>query len=170
VAERVAEDRDVARGSEVEAARELCLRQLHKRAHTEGELTLVLRRKGFAEDVTSSALRRLIDVGLVDDARLARDWVERHGAAKSRWMLERELIRKGVDVRLIRDVLDGTPEPDGIERAVVARRWPSLRLLAPDVQVRRAAGLLARRGFDPGLAPSVVEELRAEAAETAGGG
>jgi regulatory protein len=145
---------------EVEQAREICLRQLHGRAYTTGELLAVMRRKQISEEASQEALERLAAVGLVDDARYARDWVARHGSGKARWILQRELIRKGIDPAVIQELMEGTSEPAGIEKSVVARRWASLRSLPEDVQVRRAAALLARRGFDPARASDVVEQLR----------
>jgi regulatory protein len=157
-------------GSQVEGARELCLRQLHGRAHTSSELALMLRRKGVSDEVAEVALARLAEVGLVDDARFTRDWIERHGSGKSGWVLHRELVHKGIDDTIIQRLLDEIPEPDGIERSIIARRWSSLRGLPEEVQVRRAAGLLARRGFDPSRAREVLEQLRlADEPRVAGG-
>jgi regulatory protein len=146
----------------VDEAREICLRQLHGRAHTSGELAAILRRKGVSDEVAEAALGRLAEVGLVDDVRFARDWIERHGSGKSRWILQRELVRKGIDALVVGQLIEEIPEPDGIERSIVVRRWSSLRELPEEVQVRRAAGLLTRRGFDPGSAATVVAQLRAE--------
>ena len=153
---------DTVPDADVDEAREVCLRQLHSRAHTSGELAAILQRKGIADEVAQAALRRLVEVGLVDDTRFACDWVERHGAAKAPWIMQRELIQKGIDPALVRQVLAEIPSPEGAELAVVARRWSSLRRLPETTQVRRAAGLLARRGFDPESAAGLVAQLRSE--------
>jgi regulatory protein len=97
----------------------------------------------------------------VDDLRFAEDWVERHGRGKSRTVIQRDLIRKGIDAEVVRGLIAAVPIEEGVELKLVARRWPSLRSLPDEVAVRRAAGLLARRGFDPGRAKDLVDELRA---------
>ena len=109
----------------------------------------------------AEALRRLTEVGLVDDLRFAEDWIERHGRGKSRTVIQRDLIRKGIDAEVVRGLIAAAPVEEGIELSLVARRWPSLRSFPDEVAVRRAAGLLARRGFDPGRAKDLVAELRA---------
>jgi regulatory protein len=145
----------------VERAREICLRQLHGRARSSGELLTALRQKQVDDHAAAEALRRLTEVGLVDDVRFAEDWIERHGRGKSRTVVQRDLIRKGIDAEVVRGLIAATPVEEGIELSLVARRWPSLRSFPDEVAVRRAAGLLARRGFDPGRAKDLVAELRA---------
>ncbi len=80
-------------------AREIALRQLTVRARTRVELARVLARKQVPEDVAESVLDRFTEVGLVDDAAFARDWVALRATstAQEPRVLLGELAEKGVD-------------------------------------------------------------------------
>ncbi len=118
-------------------------------------------------------LDRFTEVGLVDDAEFAREWVRvRHrDKGLSRRALADELRRKGVDPQHVEDALDGADGSGGVDgdderaaaEALVARRLPSSRGLAYPKRVNRLVGMLARKGYGPGLAGDVVR--RALAAE-----
>jgi regulatory protein len=154
-------------GDPAERAREICLRLLESGPRTAGELAKKLRAKGVADDVASSVLERFADVGIVDDALFARMWVDsRH---RSRGLagraLSQELRRKGVDEALVRDAV-GQLDPEeetATARALVQRKLAGTRGLATEARVRRLAGMLARKGYAPGLAFRIVkEELETE--------
>src|SRR5690606_35758700 len=85
-------------GGTVEQAKEACLRLLAVRARSRAELTRRLAAKGYTAEVADAALDRLAEVGLVDDAAFAEQWVTaRHTySGKGRQALAQELRRKGV--------------------------------------------------------------------------
>ncbi|HVV29993.1 MAG TPA: regulatory protein RecX [Mycobacteriales bacterium] len=145
---------------EIDAARELCLRSLHGRSRTRYELAELLRRKGVSQYAIREALDRLERVGLVDDERFVQDWVTLYGPSKSKPVLARELRRRGCDAATVDAVLATSPEHPDAAHAVIVKRWGSLRGLPEHVQLRRAQGLLARRGFDPQLAAASCAALR----------
>ncbi|WP_415154731.1 regulatory protein RecX [Propionicimonas sp.] len=149
-------------------AREIALRQLTVRARTRAELERALARRNVPAEVVREVLDRLTDVGLVDDAVFARDWLaageRRH---KSRRALLAELATKGVD----RDVVEGVlAELDGdndylVARGFAERKAASMRALDPQVRYRRLAGALARRGFAASVVAQVTREVLAELAD-----
>src|SRR5207248_3069772 len=59
----------------VAVAREVCLRLLSDRARTRRELAQALRRKGVPDDAANAVLERFDEVGLIDDAAFAGQWV-----------------------------------------------------------------------------------------------
>ncbi|OBA72228.1 recombination regulator RecX [Mycobacterium sp. 1554424.7] len=154
--------------SREEQARALCLRLLTARSRTRAELSGQLSKRGYPDDVAERVLDRLADVGLVDDADFAEQWVEsrRARAGKSRRALAAELRTKGVDNEVITAVLGGIDagaERDRAEQLVRAKlRRETLR--DDDERVsRRLVGMLARRGYAQNLACEVVlAELAAE--------
>lgn len=130
----------------------------------------MLARKHVPNDVTDVVLDRLAEVGLIDDAVFARDWLaagERR--QKSRRALLAELGEKGVD----RDVIEAAvAELDSdrdylVARGFAERKVRSLVGLDPQVQYRRLAGALARRGFGASVVAQVTREVLAETAELA---
>lgn len=147
-------------------ARQICLHQLEHAPRTRAELAAVLARRGVSPEVADEVLGRLTEVGMVDDALFAEMWVSsRHrGRGLAGRALSQELRRKGVDDELVREAVD-TLDPEqelDTARALVARRLPATRGLAPDVRVRRLAGLLARKGYPAGTAFRVVREALAQ--------
>lgn len=153
-----------------EHAREICLRQLAVRPRTRAELAAALRRRGVDEQVAAEVLDRYSDVGMIDDAAFARAWVtSRHeGKGLARRALGSELRRRGVDTDTIGEALEQL-DPDAeatTARALVERR---MRTTAgtPETIVRRLVGMLARKGYPPGLAYRVVKEALAADERTA---
>ncbi|UMB67857.1 recombination regulator RecX [Mycobacterium paraterrae] len=153
-----------------EQARALCLRLLTARARTRAELAAQLAKRGYPDDLSTQVLDRLTEVGLVDDADFAEQWVHSRlaNAGKGKRALAAELQTKGVDKELITSVLGGINPADERGRAeeLVRKklRRESLSDEAADARVtRRLVGMLARRGFSQGMAFDVVSvELAGE--------
>jgi regulatory protein len=150
-------------------AREIALRQLTVRARTRVELARALARKQVPEDVAESVLDRFTEVGLIDDAVFARDWLAAGGRRqKSRRVLLGELAEKGVDRELIDDAA-GELEAERdyeVARGFAARKASALAGLEPAVRYRRLAGALARRGFPASVVAQVTREALADLRES----
>lgn len=155
----------------VSQAREICLNLLAIRARTRAELRTRLVRRGIDEAVADQVLGRLDEVGLVDDAAFAEQWVRsRHTyQGMARRALSAELRRKGVADQLAADAvsaLDSDAE-EARARELVRKRLRSVGA-APELTVlRRLVGMLARKGYSEGMAYRVVrDELRSAGTET----
>ena len=76
----------------------------------------------------------------------------------SRRALAHELREKGIDDETAASALEQVDDEAelALARDLVARRLPSMRELAPDKQVNRLVGMLARKGYSSGLAFRVV--------------
>ncbi len=107
-------------------------------------------------------LDRMAAVGLVDDAAYARGVVEtsRERKGVSRAVLARDLDRRGIAPELVDAALADTTREDETDRArvLVEKRLRSMHGLAPDVQARRLAAMLGRKGYPPALIYDVVRE------------
>ncbi len=147
-------------------ARAILLQRLTRSPATRSQLAELLARRGVPTDAADRVLDRFCEVGLIDDGRFAMDWVEsRHtGRGLARRALAHELRTKGVSPEQIEAALSDL-EPD-VERAtahrLAARRLGSLRGLPADVQRRRLAGYLARKGYPAALVYEVVAAVIAE--------
>ncbi len=145
--------------------RAVLLDQLTGRARSRSELAEKLARKHVPADVADRLLDRFEEVGLVDDAAFAREWVQtRHaGRGLARRALTVELQRKGVDAEVVSDAVSAI-EPDDEEEAareLVRRKLRSVARFDRPVQERRLQGMLARKGYPAGVVFRVVrEELR----------
>ncbi|HEY8482544.1 MAG TPA: recombination regulator RecX [Spirillospora sp.] len=147
-------------------ARDICLRLLSAAPRTRAQLADALRRKNIPDDVAERVLGRFTDVGLIDDEAFARAWVQsRHtGRGLARRALAQELRHRGVADDTVDDAvasLDPAQE-EQTARALVARRLPATRGLDTAKRVRRLVGMLARKGYPPGLSYRVVKEALAD--------
>ena len=129
-----------------------------------------MHRGGVPAEAADAILARFTDVGLVDDAAFARAWVEsRHySRGLSRRSLSAELRRHGVQNEEIRAAVDELdPEQEvATARQLVERKLASTRGRPPETRARQAAGMLARKGYPPGLAFRLIREaLQREGAE-----
>jgi regulatory protein len=152
----------VSDGDPVAVAREIALRQLTVRQRTRAELQAALARRNVPEDAAREVLDRFTEVGLLDDAAFARDWVA-GGARRSRGrrVLARELATKGVAPELIEDALAATDPHDDLEvaLALARRKLRTMDGLDRQVRFRRLCAALERRGFPRGVIIDVVRQV-----------
>ena len=141
-------------------ARRILLDQLTGQARSRQELAEKLAKRLVPDEIAERLLDRFEEVGLIDDAAFARLWVESRQSGKglARRALAQELRRKGVDDDIAREALDELePEQEReAARRLVRRKLPSMSRLDEPVKVRRLVGMLARKGYSPGLAFDVV--------------
>lgn len=145
-----------------EQARALCLRLLTARARTRAELAGQLTKRGYPEDVSARVLDRLTEVGLVDDADFAEQWVNsrRANAGKGKRALAAELRTKGLVDDVIAAALSGIDAPSEYQRAakLVQSKLRRENLDGDQAKVaRRLAGMLARRGYNEAMCFDVVK-------------
>jgi regulatory protein len=153
----------------VAIAREICLRLLTDRARTRQELAQALARKGVPDEAASEVLDRFADVGLVDDAVFADQWVRSRHTYRGlgRRAIAVELRRKGVADGVAKEALaEVDPESeDRRARELVDRKLRSIVLDTPEQRAKaaqRLVGMLARKGYGAGTAYRVVREALAE--------
>ncbi|WP_415847163.1 regulatory protein RecX [Tsukamurella strandjordii] len=148
-------------------------RALGARDHSRGELRAKLARKGFDEELTERMLDKFTAAGLVDDAAFAQRWVEsRHRfSGRGRRALAQELRTKGIGEAEAAAALDTVSRDAEAERAAELVERKLARVEIPDDRTerdkltQRLVGMLARRGYHPSLALSVVlDAVRAKAA------
>jgi SOS response regulatory protein OraA/RecX len=167
------------------------LRFLEARSRSVAEVRTRLTRAGYRPELIEAAVVRLIDIGMLDDAAFARQWVESRDRAHPRGehALIVELRQKGIDAAVIAATIKDRREADvrWEDRSPVAPedheaspRDPDLaaarKLLErhsralqrfPDPRIRRmkAYALLARSGFDPDTCREIAAEVNVRPAE-----
>ena len=151
-------------------ARQICLRLLTAAPRTRAQLAQAMHRGGVPAEAAEAVLARFTDVGLIDDAAFARAWVEsrHHSRGLSKRSLSAELRRHGVQNEEIRAAVDALdPEQEvATARYLVERKLASTRGRPPETRVRQVAGMLARKGYPPGLAFRLIREaMQREGAE-----
>lgn len=138
------------------------LRQLTMAPRSRRQLEDKLRERDCPDDVAARVLDRMTDVGLVDDqayaAMLVRSKQAGRGLAKR--ALVQELRQKGIDDDTIDDTL-GSIDAEServLAEQVAAKKMRSMSGLDPQVQSRRLAGALARKGYPPSVVYAVVRD------------
>ena len=129
-------------------ARTIALRKLTGQARTRHELDQALQKKNVPDEVATTVLDRLEEVGLVDDEAFAQDWVESRQRRRhlSRSALRRELQLKGVDRDQVDAALATVDADDELAaaRALVAKKQGATRGLDPLVRQRRLVRCLGQ--------------------------
>lgn len=141
----------------------IALRQLTVSARSRSELQSALSSRKVPPDAARRVLDRLEEAGLIDDQQFAKDWVESRQVRRhlSRSALRRELQTKG----LAREEIDLALEAVGREeelraaRTLAAKKLGSMAAQPRDVQRRRVAGSLGRRGFNSDIVSRVLADL-----------
>ena len=146
-------------------AKEAAMTFLGHRARTEAEIRRKLERKGFTVDIVAAVLARLRELGYVDDARFARDFVRdrfnHRGYGPER--LRVALRQAGVDSGLIEETLSGWVDKDRLFDAALSLAEKKWRKVAsePDAMRRRRKlyNYLLRRGYATETVREVVEHI-----------
>lgn len=156
-----------------QVARTILLRRLEVAPRTRAQLASTLRDRGVPDDVSARVLDRFEDVGLIDDRMFARMWVESRQSSRglSTRALRSELRNRGVDQEIIDEAVATVSVDDeyAAALAIAERKARSVVGLPRATQYRRLAGALARKGYGPGVAATVVREVLDGRGEEGGG-
>ncbi|MBW8483590.1 recombination regulator RecX [Actinomadura sp. PM05-2] len=140
---------------------------------TRAQLAEALRRREVPGEVAEKVLGRFTDVGLIDDEAFAEAWVRaRHsGKGLARRALAAELRQRGVDNETVKEAVHTLDEEqeERTARELVRRKLRSVGGVDREKQIRRLVGMLARKGYPPGLAYRVVKEVLNGDADEDGG-
>nr|WP_210149953.1 regulatory protein RecX [Paeniglutamicibacter terrestris] len=137
------------------------LRQLTASAKSRAQLKTKLLEKEIPEHVAEELLDRFEEIALVDDEAFAEGWVRSRARSRglARSAIRRELRDKGIEGEMAETALEQIDE-DAEE--ITARDLVERKLRAPSMgldrekSVRRLVGMLARKGYSPGLAFRIV--------------
>ena len=147
-------------------------RLLGRRALTRHELTERLGARGHGEADIAAALGRLEAAGIVDDARLARDWIARSAAAagRGRERILATLAARGIDPALAAAAWARATEDGEIDEGARVARAVRRRLGAPGPitargRLARVYNALLSEGFDPEAVASALAPYGFERAD-----
>lgn len=151
-------------------ARSYALNLLRRRLRSRAELEAALTRRQVPAEERDALLNELTEVGLLDDLRFATLFVQARDRLQPRgWpVLMQELRKKGiaeeviVQVKEVRrqrmeDDPEDYPNEEAQARDVLSRHERRFANLDPAVRYRRAAALLARRGFAHDLVRRILK-------------
>jgi regulatory protein len=142
------------------------LNLLSARPYSTSALYRKLIQKKYSVADADDAIRRLVDNGLLDDAKYAEQYARSKilstGSSKRR--LQQDLYRKGIKGDIATTAIANVLEQEEIDPAVVIERVAKKKLaqlgdLEPLVLRRRLFAFLARRGYDVDEIKAVVGRL-----------
>jgi len=152
-----------------DVARQIVLRQLAMAPRSRAQLEQKLAQRDCPADVAAAVLDRMTEVGLVDDRAYAQMLVRSQHADRglAKRALARELHTKGIEDDLADQALASISDPDERDRAraLVDKKLRAMHGLGIEVQTRRLAGMLARKGYSPSVSYAVIREAIADAPE-----
>lgn len=152
-----------------DVARQIVLRQLAMTARSRAQLEQKLAQRGCAVEVAAAVLDRMTEVGLVDDEAFAGMLVrsQQAGRGLARRALARELRTKGIGDDLANEALAAISDADERDRArvLVDKKLRAMHGLGIEVQTRRLAAMLARKGYSSSVSYAVIREAIADAPE-----
>lgn len=152
----------------IERAKEAAYRLLSVRDRSVHELRGRLLDKGFSESIVDDTIGRLTEVGLLDDATFARNWVQHRAKynAKGKRLLHQELRHKGISDEIISTCLEELSTELQKEAATSLVDKRARRISAESIATRegyqkakqRLYNMLLRRGFNYDLALQLADE------------
>ena len=152
-----------------DVARQIVLRQLAMVPRSRAQLEQKLAQRGCPADVAAAVLDRMSEVGLVDDEAYALMLVrsQQAGRGLAKGALARELRTNGIDDELAQRALASISEVDERDRAraLVDKKLRAMHGMGIEVQTRRLASMLARKGYSPSLTYAVIRDAIADAPE-----
>lgn len=148
-------------------ARAIVLRQLTTSAKSRLQLSRKLAERNIPEDVAEAVLDRFQEVRLIDDAEFADMWVRSRSQSRklAKGALRRELADKGIDGDTAAAALAQLSDADeeAAARQLVERKLRAGTDLSDrasrDRTTRRLASMLARKGYQPAKAFTIVAEV-----------
>jgi len=152
-----------------DVARQIVLRQLATAPRSRAELMQKLAQRGCPDDAAVAVLDRMTEVGLVDDEAYAQMLVRSQQAVRglAKRALACELRAKGIEDDLADEALASISDTDERDRAraLVDKKLRVMHGLGIEVQTRRLASMLARKGYSLSMTYAVIREAIADAPE-----
>ena len=148
----------------LERARMVASRALERRPLSRREVATRLMRQGFEAAIANRAADDALRAGLIDERAYAEAVIRSttHSRPAGRRLLESKLMARGIGMQTARDAAaDAVKDRDAFADALALAR-AKRRTLPPGLDAkagtRRLVGLLARRGFDAGVAFRAARE------------
>lgn len=119
---------------------------LSRRDHSEKELLIKLRQKGFSEGA-EAAIEKLRNYGYVDDERFASSYALELQRIKhfGKRRIEQELFKKGIDREIVSNVLDSLEFDENELCKLIIRKY--YRNLDTEKGVQKTINALLRTGY-----------------------
>ena len=149
-----------------EDVRKALLKLLERSSKSSGQLRTLLLEKEFPVQLVDQMIERFIEVGLIDDLALAKDFTEVAVARKSKAksVIARELRAKHFPQEAIDAAIAEIDSESELEAAkkLAETRFRQLLKLEPEVRTRRLSSYLMRKGYSSSVVWAAVRHASGE--------
>jgi regulatory protein len=136
---------------------------LARRPHATAELGRKLKERGYAPKLIEEVTDHLMELGYLDDASFAREWVRSRGAVRGPRLLRSELRQRGVKDEAIDTALADLDDPGEAVRELAEKRLARLRDEPWERSRAKVAAFLQRRGYGFDVIGPVLDEIKPSA-------
>ena len=138
-----------------------CMNLLKARAYTEKQLRDKLLQGEYTEKLIDVAIGYVKSYGYIDDRKYAEDYIAYHMENKNRKRMELDLYRKGIDRKLIGEILDGMQEEGEVpDEFSMAKKILEKKNYDPETatnkEKQKISAFLYRKGFDMDIIRNVL--------------
>ncbi|RJQ27722.1 regulatory protein RecX [Candidatus Parcubacteria bacterium] len=125
------------------------LKFLSYRMRSEKELYDFLVKKKFEENIIQKTIQAFKEEGLVDDRKFIKWWIEQRQTfrPKSKFVLKKELMSKGVRRELIEEVIDDSQDDYEVAKNFFGKKKHRFNKYSGKEYFQKASAFLQRRGF-----------------------
>jgi regulatory protein len=141
---------------------EKSFRLLGIRPRSQKELEKKLKEKGFAQKIIKKAIKRIKNLGYLDDKKFAKAWLEaRKSSSKGKYIVERELKQKGIAEKIVKKTISYYTQKDEFKIAnqLVKKKEKTYKKLSPLEKKIKISRFLANRGFSWEVIRKVLEKI-----------
>ncbi|MCF0145691.1 MAG: regulatory protein RecX [Eubacterium sp.] len=117
------------------------------RQRTEKELRCRLSEKGYSEEAVEEAVRYTSSFGYLNDKAYAEVYLHSMESKKSRFLIRRELLNKGVPEEYIEETFEASEDREEEVLFELLKRKLGVPHIPDEKEKRRAAAYCERRGF-----------------------
>ena len=151
---------ELKRSSHKQECLNAALHFLGYRPRSEVEVRLRLRRRGFDGEAVNDVIEHLKQQSLIDDLAFAQYWKENRLSfrPKSKKLLKRELLQKGISPEIAGDVVDNVNDEESAYR-IAQKKAGALTTLDYDEFRNRLAGFLRWKGYSYDIIEGVTSRL-----------
>lgn len=149
-----------------EDVRQALLKLIERSSKSSGQLRTSLLEKEFPVQLVDQMIERFIEVGLIDDFGLAKDFAELAVSrkAKAKSVIARELRAKHFPQDAIDAAISEIDSDSELEAAkkLAESRYRQLLKLEPEVRTRRLSSFLTRKGYTSNVVWAAVRHASGE--------
>lgn len=129
------------------------------RPRSRKEIEIYLKKKKASPDLVEKIFRKLEKLGYLDDKAFAEWWIEQRSTfrPKGKIALKAELRQKGVDKKLVDELIDGEVDELNMAQKALAKRLKNFKKL-PQLEFRqKITTFLSYRGFSYSTIKKIID-------------